>query len=260
VTYTLKADQPWLEIKVDAVWVEIGGPAVGTPCLRMRFPLALSEAKGRYEIPFGSIRRDLNGGQEVPALRWADVSGCSPSGTEAGFTLLNDCKHGHALNGSMLTLTLIRSSYEPDILPEVREHSMRLAVLPHGGPMPEAEMIRLGAGFNQPLQVVATDVHEGKLPSVSAAVASCDAPNVIVSSVRKAQDDEALIFHLFETAGKETTASVALDATMLGRVAGAEEVDFLERPVDGGSAHAAGNGFAVTLGHCAIAAVKVSFA
>ena len=73
VTYTLKSGQPWLEIAVKARWVELGTDE-GTPALRMKFPFALTDPAARYEIPFGSIERDLNKGEEVPALRWADVA------------------------------------------------------------------------------------------------------------------------------------------------------------------------------------------
>ena len=47
------------------------------PVRRLLF--ALREAAGRYEIPFGSIERPAMAGQEVPALRWADVSGLAIS-------------------------------------------------------------------------------------------------------------------------------------------------------------------------------------
>ena len=102
VRYVLKAGQPWLEVHLSANWLERGGPEVGTPSLRAVFPLALSRAKARYEVPFGSIDRDLDAGQEVPALRWADVTGRSAEGRAAGMALLNDCKYGHSLDGLSL--------------------------------------------------------------------------------------------------------------------------------------------------------------
>ncbi len=259
VTYSLAAGQRWLAIDVSARWLERGGREIGTPGLRMRFPLALTGARGRYEVPFGSIRRELHGGEEVPALRWADVTGrCGRSA--GGCAVLNDSKHGHSLDGSTLSVTLIRSSYEPDPLPEIGDHAVRLAVVPHGRMLPNAELVRLAAAFNQPLKVVATDAHAGPLPPAAAAVRDVRPANVVLSSLRKAQDDEGLILHLHETDGRAAAARVLLDAELMGRPSEAVEVDLLERPVRGSSARRLAGGVGVAVPARGIAAVKVRFA
>jgi alpha-mannosidase len=260
VTYALKAGQPWLDVAVQVRWVERGGPDVGVPMLRMRFPLALEGAKGRYEIPFGSIERDLSGGEEVPALRWADVTGKAlEGGAAAGCTLLNDCKYGHSLAGSTLRLTLIRSTYDPDPLPEIGDHTIRIGLAPHGKRPAVADLVRMGAAFNHPLLVVPTDVHAGRLPATAAAVSAAP-DSVIISSLKRAEDDDGLVFHLYETAGKAATARVALDPAMVGAPAEAVEVDFLERPAANSSAKATRGGFSVAVPAYGIACVKVTFA
>jgi len=258
VTYTLKAGQPWLEVHVAARWVERGGPDVGTPGLCMRFPLALAGAVGRYEVPFGSVARDLNRGEEVPALRWADVTGRVGSAT-GGCALLNDSKYGHSLDGSTLRLTLIRSSYEPDPLPEIGDHSIRMALAPHGRSLPPADLIRMAAAFNHPLQVVATDIHAGDLPPAGAAVADVRPGHVVLSSVKQAEDDDALVFRLYETSGKPAAARVSLDRRLMGVVRDAVEVDLLERPVACSTAKATQAGFAVAVPAGGIASVLVRF-
>ena len=260
VTYTLRAGQPRLDITVRTTWVERGGPAVGVPSLLMRFPMSLSEARATYEVPFGIIERPHNHGEEVPSLRFADVTGRSTAGKEtAGCTILNDSKYGHSLDGSTLRVSLIRSSYEPDPLPEIGEHVIQLAIAPHAGGIAAAEMIKLGAAFNHPLQVTATDVHAGELPSLAAAVGECKPAGVIVTGVKKAEDDDAVIFRLLETSGKAAAAKVTLDAALFGKVASAIEVDFIEQPLPAGAAKAGGNGFSVTVPGSGIASVKVTF-
>jgi alpha-mannosidase len=143
VRYSLEAGEPWLAVEIQASWLERGGPETGTPQLRMRFPTRLEGAGARYEIPYGSIVRGLAKGEEVPALRYADAFG-RVQGRPAGLLLLNDGKHGHSLEGSTLALTLLRSSYEPDPLPEIGTHSIRVALVPHGGTLTVADMTRLG--------------------------------------------------------------------------------------------------------------------
>ncbi len=260
VTYALKAGQPWLDINISVNWLERGGPDIGIPSLRMQFPLALTDATGRYEIPYGSIKRDINDGREVPALRWVDVVGKS-AGTNAvaGCALLNDCKYGHSLDGSTLRVTLIRSSYAPDPLPELGKHNIRLALAPHGSKLSVADLTRLGAGFNHPLQVVGTDIHKGRLPADGSDVVTCSPAGVLVTAVKKAEDEDAVIFRLLETDGKATTATVELDGSLMGKVAGAVEVDLMERPIAGSTAKVAANGFSVNLPGNGIASVKVTF-
>ena len=123
VIYELRAGDPNLYVSVDGTWVERGTPERGVPVARVALPLALEGARGRYEIPFGAIDRDLNHGEEVPALQWAQVTGTSGNKV-VGCLVANDCKYGHSLKDSTLRVTLVRSSYDPDPLPEIGPHEM----------------------------------------------------------------------------------------------------------------------------------------
>jgi alpha-mannosidase len=257
VRYSLKSGAPWLEVEIQAHWLERGGPESGTPQLRMRFPTRLAGPRARYEVPYGSIVRDLAKGEEVPALRWADAFG-SVQGRPAGLLLLNDGKHGHSLEGSTLALTLLRSSYEPDPLPEIGDHSVRVALVPHGGALTVADMTRLGAAFNHPLQVVAADLHPGRLGPRASAVTSVSPADVVVGAVKRAEGDGSIVFHLLETAGRASTARLEL-APLLGTPTAAEEVDFLERPVPNGSARLASSAVTVDVPAHGVACVRVRF-
>ncbi len=257
IRYSLKAGQPWLEVAVEATWLERGGPESGTPQLRMRFPTRLEGPKARYEIPFGSIVRELTKGEEVPALRYADAFGMV-QGRPAGLLLLNDGKHGHSLEGSTLALTLLRSSYEPDPLPEIGSHSIRMALVPHGGALTVAEMTRLGAAFNHPLQVVAADLHPGRLAPAGSALASVSPADVVVGAVKRAEGDGSIVFRLLETAGKASTARLEL-ASLLGTPTAAEEIDLLERPVAKGTARLASGAVSVDVPAHGVASVRVRF-
>ena len=208
----------------------------GTPTLRMQYPSRLDHPIARYEIPFGSIERPLNQGEEVPGLRWANLSGnLKDSSRKGGLLLLNDCKYGHSLEESTLRLTLIRSSYEPDPLPELGNQTMRMALVPHGGDLSQADMMRLGAAFNHPLQIIYTDTHEGTLPSDADVLVKAEPSNIIVSSIKIAEKGEAVIIRFHEVDGKTVTATLRLNPTIWGEIANIEEVDFLERPLKGSS-------------------------
>jgi alpha-mannosidase len=259
VTYRLAAAQPRLEIDLEVDWLERGSPQVGTPKLRFLLPLALGGAAARYEVPFGSIQRSLNGGEEVPALRWADVTGTAPGGKAAGCALLNDSKYGHSLDGSTLAVTLIRSSYDPDPLPEIGQHRVRLALVPHAGRLSTADLVRAGAGFNQPVRVLAADAHRGTLPPSCAGIRQVRPAGVILEGIKKAEDQDAVIFRLYDAAGRSADASVVLDADLFGRIAEAVEVDLLERPLAESTARSGGERFSVRVPAFGIASVKVTF-
>jgi alpha-mannosidase len=258
VVYSLRAGEPWVGVNIRVNWNERGSSQDGIPQLAMRFPMALDAAAARYEIPFGSILRTQRSGEEVPALRWADVTGTSGGMEEpVGCAILNDCKYGHSLEGSTLRVTLIRSSYDPDPLPEIGEQEIRLAIVPHARSMSPAELTRLAAAWNHPLQAVSTGVHEGTLPADGKPAVCVKQDNVILAAVKKAEDDDALIFRLQEADGKDTLATVELNENLLGRVVSVEEVDLLERPAQTNTAGKAGNGFRVKLPAFGIASVKV---
>jgi alpha-mannosidase len=256
LTYTLRSGEPYLEVAVHALWLQRGSWEIGTPKLRMLFPTALEKASGTYEVPFGTITRDLAKGEEVPSQRFADVSGQTGKGP-AGVLVLNDSKYGHSLQGSTLALTLVRSSFEPDALPEIGEHDVRIAILPHDANMTRAEMIRQGVAFNRPLQVVATGVHDGRLASVSTALPAVGPGNVVVSELKKAESGDDLVVRLYETEGTKCAASVEFDESILGKVDAAVETDLLERPLARGTARVRGNGFVVDIPPYGIATVRV---
>ena len=254
VQYELRAGDPCLYISLDGTWVERGTAQVGVPSLVIDFPFALTEAAGSYEIPFGRIDRTENAGEEVSAIRWAAVTGLAGK-KQAGCLLLNDSKHGHSIEGDTLRLRLIRSTYEPDILPEIGRHRVRLGLVPFAGRLSTAEAINRGAGFNQPLRPVGTTVHTGELPAAGRFL-SLSPGNVAFSVLKQAEDGQGLLLRVFETQGKAVVAKIAVDS-LLGELAGALEVDVLERPVADSALKTAGNTISLPVPAYGLAAVRL---
>ena len=65
--------------------------------------------------------------------------------------------------------------------------------------------MRRGWEYNYPLQAVVTTAHPGTLPAEHS-FASVEPRNVTLTTVKRAEDANALIFRAYEWAGKETTA------------------------------------------------------
>ena len=102
-----------------------------------------------FNIPFGTITRPADGA-EMPAIHWVDISE-KPDLHSAGMTLLNDAKYGHSIQGNTMAMSLIRSSYEPDNIPDVGHHEFTYSIYPHSGGWMSANSERRGWEFNQPL-------------------------------------------------------------------------------------------------------------
>ncbi len=180
--------------------------------LKAAFPLAVTNNFATYEIPYGTIERPTTRNNnwekaqfEVPALRWADLSGPGPDGKVYGLSVLNADKYGYDAVGNLLRLTLLRSPKWPDPDADMGEHHFRYALYPHAGTWKDALTVRHGYDYDYPLQAVVTTAHAGSLPA-DHSFASVSPDNVVLTAVKKAEDAKGLIFRVYEWAGKDATA------------------------------------------------------
>lgn len=249
----LNAGSRKVDFKLNTRWEEIGSPEVGVPMLKAAFPLNAKPGAATYEIPFGAQERPQSW-QEVPALKWADVSGETDNG-KAGLTLVNDSKYGHSCMDNTLRLTLIRSSYEPDPLPEVTDHEIKYAIIAHEGACDVSAATREGEQFNSPLAVVSAPVQSGPL-STEKSFVEVLTPNVFLSTVKKAEDSDTLVIRLFEVEGKDTQAKIRIN-DLVKPGSNAVETDILERPLSKNSAKMDGDTVTVAVPKFGQATVKI---
>ncbi len=230
--------EPRIDVTAEIDWREIGDPKRGIPGLSVRFPLsqALECAPARYETPFGSVERALFNNEEVPTLRYAHLSGKIATGDGAaapfGFTLLQDCKYGHAVQGSDLRLRMIRSSFDPDHAPEVVRETVRYSLYLHDAPADPATLTRLGAAWNHPLLAIPTNLQSGPAAQ-SQGFVRVETPNVVLSAFKQAESGEGLILRLVELNGQDTEAAVTLTPALAAGLSQAVQTDLMERPTDG---------------------------
>jgi alpha-mannosidase len=180
--------------------------------LKAAFPLAVTSDFATYEIPYGQIKRPTTRDNswekaqfEVPAMRWADLSGAGSDGKVHGLSLLNQDKYGYDAVGNVLRLTLLRSPTWPDPDADQGHHHFHYALYPHAGTWKDALTVRHGWEYDYPLQAAVTTAHAGSLPAEHS-FASVSPENVVLTAVKKAEDANGLIFRVYEWAGKETTA------------------------------------------------------
>ncbi len=180
--------------------------------LKAAFPLAVKSDFATYEIPYGAIERPTTRNNswekaqfEVPAMRWADLSGAGADGKVHGLSVLNRDKYGYDAQGNVLRLTLLRAPTWPDPDADQGHHQFHYALYPHAGTWKDALTVRHGWEYDYPLRAVVTTAHPGSLPPEHS-FASVSPENVVLTAVKKAEDANGLIFRVYEWAGKETTA------------------------------------------------------
>jgi alpha-mannosidase len=246
--FVLAAGDPAVEVRVVLDWHE------RARMLKLRFPSGLDGGVATFDIPYGTIERPTDG-EEEPGQRWVDVS----TGT-AGLAVLNDGKYGFDVQGSEIGVTAVRSPiyahHEPRVpTPGVRYQFMdigqqrfRLGLLPHAGGWADAGIGRRAALLNLAPTVLLESYHDGPLPP-QASYAQVEPDDLVLGSVKLAEDADDLVVRVVETAGRAADARVTFPAfgrelafpigpyeirtwrVPLAEVDAAYEVDLLERPL-----------------------------
>jgi alpha-mannosidase len=221
---TLYAGVPRVDVNMQAEWHE------KHILLKVAFPVSAHSDKATYEIPFGSVQRPTTrntpaeqGQFEVPAQRWADISD-----GKHGFSLLNDCKYGYDAKGNVLRLSLLRSPEYPDPHADEGHHEFTYSMYPHGGDWKQALTIRQGYELNYRLISLPVGKHQGALPREHSFL-QVGSDNVIVSALKKAEDENALVLRLYEWAGQQAEVKVQLPPG----AESARETDLMEKPMGG---------------------------
>ena len=224
--------------------------------LKAAFPLAATSAKATYEIPYGSIERPTTRNNtwekarfEVPALRWADLGDA-----QHGFSLLNEAKYGYDTADNVLRLSLLRSPTSPDPNADRGRQQFSYALYPHGGTWKQALTERRGYEYNYKLNATQVESHVGTLPAAHSFL-SVAPENVVLTAVKKAEDDNGLILHVFEWAGKSSD----LTFTVPPGATSATETNLMEKSVGTGLA-LAGNKVTVPIKPYEILSIRVDYA
>jgi alpha-mannosidase len=192
--------------------------------LQTHFPLAIRAMNATYEIQFGSLERSTHRNTiwdeaqfEVPAQQWSDMS-------EAGYgvSLLNDGKYGHSTEDNILTLSLLRSPTDPDPEADQGRHQFTYALYPHAGDWRQGTLWQ-ARRLNHPLYVQVLNEGSGRLPSVFSLVQS-HTPGVVIDTVKKAEDNDALIVRVYEATGGRHMTKLLFSTPIIS----AAEVNLLE--------------------------------
>ncbi|GIO64279.1 alpha-mannosidase [Paenibacillus cineris] len=213
--FAMYPDRDQIDVRVTVDWRE------KFKMLKLVFPVNCVFSRHTYEIPYGTIEREHNG-EEEPGQSWVDYTGIVPGSNRVyGLSLMNDAKYSYSIHNKELALTVLRSPIYAHHDPYVPEadgeyaftdqgiQQFNYSLLPHEEGWEQAGTVRRATELNcKPVAIIET-YHEGKLPQTDSYL-SVDRDNIIVSAVKKAEDNDDLILRVYETDKKATTAEISL--------------------------------------------------
>ena len=199
---------PRIDFRTEVEWYE------KRRLLKVAFPMDILARNATYEVQYGAIRRPTHASTpidrakfEVPGHRWIDLSE-----GDYGVSLLNDCKYGFDVRGNSMRISLLRSTTSPDPVADEGHHEFVYSLYPHADDWRQARTVQRGYELNAPLIARTTDAHTGELPAAYGLLA-VDRPNVVIDSVKRAEDSDATIVRLYEAHGARGLVRMSFGAT-----------------------------------------------
>ncbi|KAH3736880.1 hypothetical protein DPMN_043455, partial [Dreissena polymorpha] len=198
---SLDTETPYLRFQTEVSWHE------NRKMLKVEFPTSVHTREATYDIQFGHIKRGNHRNTswdtarfEVCGHKWSDLS-------EHGFgvSVLNDSKYGHSALDNVLRMSLLRSPKAPDNMADMETHTFTYALMAHHGSFQEADVNKHAYCLNNPL--IVQQQHEDKTPA-TLSVFKMSSNQVVLETVKKSEDDKALILRFYESFGGMCTVTM----------------------------------------------------
>ena len=232
--YTLYKDNPKVEVRCKINFREEYKIA------KLTFPINVEKPRAIYSMPFGFIEKEPDGLEE-PAQNWMTVSD-----DKNGVALINDCKYSFCAKGNEMRMIAARTcAYLDHYGQEHRDNEMSFldmeeqeftyALIPHKADS-YSHIVKEAELLNMPLKLYMETHHKGELPPVYSGI-HVDCDNVIVQSVKMAEDGTGYILRAFECESKPVMAE--FDFKLLDRKFAfdfkPQEIKTIFIPLEGGS-------------------------
>jgi alpha-mannosidase len=166
--------------------------------LKAAFPVNVMNPMATFDVQWGNVERATHRNTsweaarfETCAHKWADLSEGN-----YGVALLNDCKYGYDIHDNVMRLTLLKSATSPDPIADQGEHLMTYSLLPHEGDW-RSEVISAAYDLNNPM-ILRRVSSGGSGSGFSTSLVSVDAPNVVIETVKQAEDGNGIVVRMYE--------------------------------------------------------------
>ncbi|MSS63081.1 alpha-mannosidase [Velocimicrobium porci] len=207
--------------------------------LKVHFPVNIHTDEATFDIQFGNLTRKVHTNTswdmarfESCGQKWMDLSE-----GHYGVSLLNDCKYGHSVKDGNMALTLIKSGIEPNPTTDQEEHFFTYALYPHAEGWRQGGTVKEAYKLNYPAYVV-----NGGNPYEAMSLLSVDQQNVMIETVKEAEDGSGIIVRMYEYENSLTDAHIKLG---MEHVANIIECNLIEEEME--AVPMDGDGFNITI-------------
>lgn len=167
--------------------------------LKVAFPLNVHTDQASFDIQFGHVKRPTHRNTswdvarfEVCAQKWADLS----EGGH-GVAVINQGKYGHDVLGNVLRLSLLKSPKAPDPECDMGRHRFTYVLYPHFDGVTAGRVVAASYAVNARPWVVPLNPNGGEAVQLPPFV-RVNTRNLVVESVKRAEDSDALVVRLYE--------------------------------------------------------------
>ena len=182
--------------------------------VKVAFPTDINTDKATYEIQFGTIERPTHKNTswdqakfEVCGQKYADLSDGG-----YGVSIINDCKYGHDIHNGTMILSLFKSATEPNPEADQGEIKFTYSICPHDGTLKESDTVKYAYYLNYPMYAVKACGEKSVIPNEYSLV-NVDKDNVIIETIKEAEDDEDMIVRMYESKNKRTNINIEFGFT-----------------------------------------------
>ncbi len=176
--------------------------------LKADYPVDVNTTKATFDIQFGNIERSATSNTtwefaqfETSMHKWVDMSDNS-----FGLSVLNDCKYGCAAKNGHIRPTLLRCATEPNTEQDREYHEFTFSLYPHENAVGCSDVYKEAYNINFPVYAVFSKAHRGELANEYSFV-KADASDIIIETVKKAEDSDDIIIRAYESKNMRTKCS-----------------------------------------------------
>ena len=181
--------------------------------LKDHFPVDVHASTATFDIQYGNVTRSTTDNTswdwskfEVCHHKWLDV------GEDGyGVSFLNDCKFGVSVRGTDVGLTMLKSPLYPNPDADKEHHTFTYSIFPHQGDWREAGTVAQAYELNNPMKAVTREAGSGSLPDTFS-LFSVDQENVVIETVKKAEDSDAVIVRMYECWNRRSDVTLTAGA------------------------------------------------
>ena len=175
--------------------------------LKAQMPIAVNTLEATYDIQFGNVTRNIH---KNTTWDWARFESCGQKWVDLsegnyGVSVLSDSKYGFSTDFQKIGITLIKSAVDPYPKADIGLHEFTYSIYAHEGTWKEGRTMEAGLDLNVPLLVL-----EGELTTTTEAESffSIDQANILLDTVKKAEDSNHVIVRLYEYMNSQSNATL----------------------------------------------------